>query len=60
MTQLVTTYDQERLKQMKGIQFVISRYIPDKNLFWIEKRLRRSPTDYDVISVYYVLNFVIF
>ena len=39
---------------------MVSRFFPEKNLFWIEKRLRKSPKDYDVISVYYVLNFVIF
>ena len=51
----------DQLKNMKGIQFVVSKSFPDKNLFWIEKRHRPQPNaDYDVISVYYMLNFEIF
>ena len=45
---------------MKGIQFVMTRYFLDKCLFWIEKRLRKSPDLYQVVSVYYVLDFVIY
>lgn len=59
-TQLQTTGIQESLKEMKGIQFVVTHLYPDKNLFWIEKRNRTSPRDYIVISVYYMVNFTIF
>ena len=45
---------------MKGVQFVLSKYFMDRNLFWIEKRLRSSPSEFKVISVYYVLDFVIY
>ena len=45
---------------MTGVQFVISKYEPEHNLFWIQKRYRISANKYDVVSVYYVLNFVIF
>lgn len=47
---------------MKGIQFVFNRkhFYPEKSLFWIEKQYRTSPQDYQVVSVYYVLNFAIF
>lgn len=47
---------------MKGIQFVFNRkhFYPEKSLFWIEKQYRTSPTEYQVVSVYYVLNFAIF
>lgn len=59
-TQLQTSGIQESLKEMKGIQFVVTQLYPEKNLFWIEKRNRTSPRDFTVISVYYMLNFTIF
>ena len=59
-TQMVFQGYQERLRQMTGVQFVVSEFFPDRNLFWIQKRHRTSPTKHDVVSVYYALNFVIF
>lgn len=50
----------ERLKELKGIQFIISKYILDKQVFWIEKRDRKSPNYYEVVSVYYVVDFCIY
>ena len=53
---------QEDLRQYNGLQFVVSRHFPGENLFWIEKRVRSGPEEsaYETVSVYYVLNFVIF
>ncbi len=39
---------------------MVSKCFPEKSLFWIEKRIRTNVRDFDVVSVYYVLNFVIF
>ena len=58
----------EEFENRTGIQFVLSKYFPERKLGWIEKRKRHAPGDgaksFDVVSVYYVLaidmNFVIF
>ena len=33
---------------------------PEKNLYWLEKRHRTSPDKYDVVSVYYMLEYILF
>ncbi len=50
----------DNLKNMKGIQFAVSKSIIDKELFWIEKRLRLSETKIEIVSAYYVVNFCIY
>ena len=34
-TQMVFQGYQERLRQMTGVQFVMTDFFPDRNLFWI-------------------------
>ena len=50
----------EMLIGAKGIQFVVSQCFSERLILWIEKRLRTSETQFQVISVYYMVNFCIF
>jgi hypothetical protein len=50
----------EKLKEMKGIQFVMTKHLVEKCTFWIEKRVRRTPGSYQTVSLYYVVDFAIY
>ena len=45
---------------MTGVQFLMTKWYMDRNLFFIEKRLRKSPNESYPVSIYYVLDFVIY
>lgn len=50
----------ENLAPLRGIEFVVVKSSPDKSMFWIEKRNRISDNLFEVVSVYYFSDFVIY
>ena len=39
---------------------MVSKCIPEKQVFWIEKRNRISELNYEVVSAYYVVDYIIY
>ncbi|KAM0677301.1 Mediator of RNA polymerase II transcription subunit 6 [Binucleata daphniae] len=50
----------EDLNKMKGMQYVLDYCNTEKTLFVINKIDRKSPYDYDILTVYYVMNGTIY
>ena len=48
------------IRELTGVEFVLTKADEQQNLFFIEKRIRLSPNETHTISLYYIQNGVVF